>query len=326
VVLAKYLHRSLTPLFLKQPPQLPRSKSICSATTDLLKVPTHPEAERFIKSSRRREYDQILRSRQPRPSVPALIRHIAWSLRRYLLRKRAVVRVQRCVRKWMKRRQAGRVIWRRWKEGRVEKHRRKVRKWLFLLCLWVNLHAKTRLLSLSHSALTIQCLFRRFLTHSQLPSPNPPKPFIKRKTLVEDFKRFVVSSQIEQAVIAFRWNLELTRRRRLVLQGLKQLHSAVATALVRHLGPGLEMIRRNYEECERARKYRMKKERQAQRFLIRDRKTIQSLSHKLALVTTSHAPETTLTAEPGFLLRVRDLIHSLLSSFQSPTPSYPGRE
>lgn len=318
-----YTRRSLTPLFLKPINEFPRAKSICSATTDLLKVPTHPEAERFIKSSRRHEYGQLLRARHPKPAVSAPLRHIAWSCRRYLLRKRAVVRLQRCVRDWLRRRQAGRVIVKRWKEGRMQKRQRKVRKWLFLLCLWVKSQAQYRLLSLSHSALTIQCHFRRFLCRTQLPSPSPTpnKPFVKRKTLVEDFKRFVVSSQIEQAVIAFRWNLELTRKRKLVLQGLKQLHSAVATALVRHLGPGLEMIRRNYEECERARKYRMKKERQAQRFLIRDRKTILSLSHKLALVTTSHNPETVLPPESGFLLRIRSMIHSLLSSFQSPTPS-----
>ena len=317
VVRAKYERRSLTPLFLKQPDAVLRSKSICSAMTQMFKLPTQPEAERFIKSARRSEYDQLLRSRHlsSKPvSCVEPVRHIAWSLRRYLLRKRAAQLIQKHVREWTRRKQAGQVIGRRWKESRAEKHVRKVKKWLFLVCLWVRLQAQHHLLS--KSALTIQCTFRRFLSHDLLPalSPVPPKPITKRKTLIENFKHFVVSSQIEQAVIAFRWNMELTRKRRLLMQGLKQLHSAVATALVRQLGPGLDMIRRNYEECERARRYRMKKERQVQRFMLRDRKTIQSLSHKLALVMISPTPQTTITPEPGLLPRVRALIHSLLSS------------
>ena len=306
-----YQRRSLTPLFLRENAQFPRSKSICSATTQLVKLPTKPEAERLIKSTRRLEYDQKIRMKKRTSKQKLQITPILSSFKVYLRKKRAVVLIQGFFRGWIRRKMrekqksAGRIIGIWWENRKNQYKKRKIAQWLFLLCIYLRKSASNYVKSRYRHSLSIQCVFRRFLSHEYLPSPPPTK----RKSLVENFKHFIVSSQIEQAVIAFRWNMELTRRRRMIVRGLRDLQRVVGRVLCRQLGPAVGMIRRNYEECERARKYRLGKERQMQRFMIRDQKTLQTLSHKLAIVTS---PVPQVTPAPALLGRLQGLISLLL--------------
>ena len=329
-----YPRRSLTPLFLRE---LPRSKSICSARSHLLKLPMKEEDEKKVKSARRREYDQMLktrsRCRSPTPPPRPPTRPIVLSMLAYLSRKRAALLIQSCFRLYSLRKRhsvaihAAVTIQAWFRRQRAKARERKVAKWLFLVCLFVRTvaarHQKARIAAksrqLAQTSLTIQTVFRAFLSSKRLSvlkqTPKPVSGLTKRKTLVEDFKHFVLSSKIEQAVMAFRWNLEVSKKNKLLLQGLKEFHRVAACVLQRSLRPALLQLKSHYEECERARKYRPSKQRQSQRFLIRDRKTIQSLSHKLALVlSTKRGKRTTQTPGVGLIEKLKLLVSTVIGN------------